>query len=367
MTECNQSSFSYFVKKNLTADFKGGEISSDSGLLLLRQLDQELGLTKGLGDCIDDERHQSYTKQPILDLIRQRTYQIMAGYEDANDADELRHDPILKSVTGRLLSDEPLASQPTISRFENGVTFKEIFKLLDYLLDFYISNKSKDTVVGSSPLKIIIDADSTDAPVCGNQQLSLFHGYYGNYIYHPLLIYDGDTGELITAVLRPDNAHASRRIVAILRRIIKKLKEAFKDVEITFRADGGFAIPDLYEFCESESIDYIIGFITNNRVLACGEKLRDTAKEKYCETQTKQRLFDDFDYQANSWDMPLRIIIKAEHNDKGSNHRFVATNMTGTPERLYDFYALRGDCENRIKEFKERFKGWPVKLSSFCS
>jgi len=351
MTECNQASFSFLVKKNLTVDFQGGEISSDSGLLLLRQLDENLGLTAGLADCLKDRRHQSYTKQSVLDIIRQRVYQIMAGYEDGNDADELRDDPVLKSIAGRLLTDEALASQPTISRFENSVTVKEIYKLSASLLDFYIASKRGNLV------KVIIDADATEDPVHGHQQLSFFHGFYENYIYHPLLIYDGETGELITAVLRPGNVHASRRIVAILKRIVKRLKQAFGDIQITVRADAGFAIPELYEFCEAEGLTYIIGFITNDRILVLGQALIDSARDEYYRSQIKQRLFGEFVYRADSWGRPRRIIIKAEHNELGSNHRFVVTNMAGKPEGLYDFYALRGDCENRIKELKNDLKG----------
>lgn len=350
MTECNQASFSFFVKRNLSVDFKGGELSSDSGLLLLRQLDEKLGLTEGLAGCLEDRRHPSYTRQSLLDLIRQRVYQIMAGYEDGNDADDLRHDPVLKSIAGRLLSDEPLASQPTISRFENSVTIKDIYKLSEYLLDFYIASKKGDLP------EVIIDVDATEDPVHGHQQLSFFHGFYENYIYHPLVIHDGQTGELIAAVLRPGNVHASRRIVAILRRIVKKLKQAFGDIKITVRADAGFAIPGLYEFCETEELNYIFGFITNDRVLAYGQDLIDSAREEYHRTQARQRLFGEFDYQAGSWNRPRRIIIKAEHNELGSNNRFVVTNMADDPEELYDFYALRGDCENRIKELKNDLK-----------
>jgi hypothetical protein len=350
LTECNQASFSFFVKRNLSVDFKGGELSSDSGLLLLRQLDEKLGLTEGLAGCLEDRRHPSYTRQSLLDLIRQRVYQIMAGYEDGNDADDLRHDPVLKSIAGRLLSDEPLASQPTISRFENSVTIKDIYKLSEYLLDFYIASKKGDLP------EVIIDVDATEDPVHGHQQLSFFHGFYENYIYHPLVIHDGQTGELIAAVLRPGNVHASRRIVAILRRIVKKLKQAFGDIKITVRADAGFAIPGLYEFCETEELNYIFGFITNDRVLAYGQDLIDSAREEYHRTQARQRLFGEFDYQAGSWNRPRRIIIKAEHNELGSNNRFVVTNMADDPEELYDFYALRGDCENRIKELKNDLK-----------
>lgn len=350
MTECKQSSFSFFVKKKLTVDFKGGEISSDAGLLLLRQLDEKLGFTEGLADCLSDRRHQSYVRQPLLDMFRQRLYQIMAGYEDSNDSDSMRTDAVLKSVVGRLVSDESLASQATMSRFENVITTKELYRLSAYLLECYLSSKS------SPPSRIIIDIDATDDPVHGNQQLSFFHGYYEQYIYHPLLIYDGDTGELITAVLRPGNVHASRQVVAILKRVVSRLQEMFDEVEIIVRADAGFAIPELYEYCESERLKYIIGLITNDRLLALSEQLSQTASEQFERTQSKQRLFTETYYQAGSWDKSRRVIVKAEHNELGPNRRFVVTNMVGATEALYDFYAKRGDCENRIKELKNDLK-----------
>jgi hypothetical protein len=346
MTGCNQTSFSFFVKKNLTVDFQGGEISSDAGLLLLRQLDEKLGFTAGLADCLDDRRHQGYVRQPLVDIFRQRLYQIMAGYEDANDADSLRDDPVLKGVVGRLLSEESLASQPTMSRFENGVTRGELYRLSEYLLQFYLSSKS------SSPTRIILDIDATDDPVHGHQQLSFFHGYYDEYIYHPLLIYDGDTGELITALLRPGNVHASRGIVGILKRVVGRLREALGEVEIVVRADAGFAVPELYEFCESTDLKYIIGLITNDRLLVCGEELLALAQEQFEQTGIKQRLFTETSYQAGSWGTARRVIIKAEYHGLGPNRRFVVTNMAGTPQELYDFYAMRGECENRIKELK---------------
>jgi hypothetical protein len=350
MTVCKQASFSFFVKKNLTVDFKGGELSSDAGLLAIRQLDDRLGFTSGLAACLGDRRHDSYVRQPLLDLVRQRLYQIMAGYEDANDADGLRHDPVFKSIAGRLLSDESLASQPTISRFENGVRVRDLYQLSMYLLEFYLSSKE------NPPARVIVDIDATDDPTYGHQQLSFFHGYYGNHIYHPLLIYDGETGELITAVLRPGNVHASRQAVAILKRVVKKLRRAFGEVEIVVRADAGFAIPELYEYCEEQMLDYIIGLITNQRLLASAEALSAAAREQFEQTGTKQRLFTETSYQAGSWDKSRRVIIKAEHNELGSNRRFVVTNMKGTPQELYDFYALRGDSENRIKELKNDLK-----------
>jgi len=361
MTVCKQRVFSFFVKKNLVVDFKGGAISSDAGLLLVRQLDEQLGFTEGLAGCLDDRRHRSYVKQSQLDIVRQRLYQIMAGYEDCNDADSLRHDPVFKGITGRLLSEEALASQPTISRFENQVTVKELYRLALYLLQVYLRRQKVP------PSRVIIDIDSTEDEVHGHQQLSFFHGYYEHYVYHPLLVYDGDSGELITAVLRPGNVHASRSVVSIVKRLVKKLRQAFGEVKVVVRKDAGFTVPRLYDYCEAEGLEYVIGLITNDRLLACAEELSETVRAAYAESRLKQRRFAETVYQADSWPHSRRVIIKVEHNDKGINRRFLVTNLTTLPEETYDFYALRGNCENRIKELKNDLKADRLSCHRFAA
>jgi hypothetical protein len=350
MTECKQREFSFFVKRNLTVDLKGGAISSDAGLLLVRQLDEQLGFTVGLARCLDDRRHSSYVKQSHVEILCQRLYQIMAGYEDCNDADSLRHDPVFKGIAGRLPSDDALASQPTLSRFENGVTVREVYRVALYLLKVYLGSKKVP------PSRVIVDIDTTDDEVHGHQQLSFFHGYYEHYIYHPLLVYDGDTGELITAVLRPGNVHASRSVVSIIKRLVKRLRQAFGAVKVVVRGDAGFAVPGLYDCCEAEGLEYVIGLITNDRLLASAEALSETVRADYAQSRLKQRRFTETEYQADSWEHPRRVIIKVEHNDKGINRRFLVTNLSSLPEEAYDFYALRGDCENRIKELKNDLK-----------
>jgi hypothetical protein len=350
MTEGKQGLFSFFVKRNLTVDFKGGAISSDAGLLLVRQLDEKLGFTEGLAGCLDDRRHLSYVKQSQLDILRQRLYQIIAGYEDCNDAESLRHDPVFKGLAGRLLSDEALASQPTLSRFENDVTIKELYRVALYLLKVYLGCKKVP------PSRVIVDIDTTDDEVHGHQQLSFFHGYYEQYIYHPLLVYDGDTGELITAVLRPGNVHASRSVVSIVKRLVQRLRQAFGAVRVVVRGDAGFAVPGLYDYCEAEGLEYVIGLITNDRLLGSAEELSERVRADYAQSRLKQRRFTETEYQADSWEHPRRVIIKVEHNDKGINRRFLVTNLNSLPEEAYDFYALRGDCENRIKELKNDLK-----------
>ena len=354
MTKCNteQLGFSFLRKRKLTVDFGGGEITSDSGLLLVRQADQSLGLLEGLADCITDRRDSRYTNHDLLTLLRQRIYQIVAGYEDCNDANFLRKDPALKAACGRMPSDKELSSQPTLSRLENTVTQEDLYRMGQWFVDLYIRRNRK-----RKPKRIIIDADGTDDPTYGDQQLTFFHGYYDQYMYHPLLVYDADTGEMITAVLRAGNRHASYGIVSILKRIVAKLKAEFPNAEIIIRGDAGFAIPALYEYCEQEKLKYVIGLIRNDVLERMIERLTEKVQSLYEKTGQKQRLFAEGFYQAQSWEKERRVIMKAEWLPMGPNRRFVVTNLSIEAQRLYEFYTERGGtCEVRIDEFKNGLK-----------
>jgi hypothetical protein len=254
MTECTtgQLIFSFFRKRQLTVTFGGGEITSDAGLLLIRQADNSLHLSEGIAGCITDRRDSRYADHGLVELLRQRIYQVVAGYEDCNDANLLRRDPALKAACDRLLSDDPLASQPTLSRLENSATTKDLYRMAEQFLQMYIRRNKK-----RKPKRIILDLDGTDDPTYGNQQLTFFHGYYDQYIYHPLVIYDADTGELVTAVLRAGNRHASYGAVALLKRIVPRLRTAFPKAQIIIRGDAGFAIPALCEYCEAGGLKYV--------------------------------------------------------------------------------------------------------------
>ena len=354
MTECNtgQLGFSFLRKRKLTVDFGGGEITSDCGLLLVRQADQSLGLLEGLASCITDRRDARYTDHDLLTLLRQRIYQIVAGYEDCNDANFLRKDPALKAACGRTPSDKELGSQPTLSRLENTATQEDLYRMGQWFVDLYIRRNRK-----RKPKRIIIDADGTDDPTYGDQQLTFFHGYYDQYMYHPLLVYDADTGEMITAVLRAGNRHASYGIVSILKRIVGKLKAAFPNAEIIIRGDAGFAIPALYEYCEEEKLKYVIGLIRNDVLERMIERLTEKVQSLYEKTGQKQRLFAEGFYQAQSWEKERRVIMKAEWLPQGPNRRFVVTNLSMEAKQLYEFYTERGGtCEVRIDEFKNGLK-----------
>lgn len=354
MTECitKQLNFSFLRKRQLTVNFEGGEITSDSGLLLVRQADNALGLMVGMAGRIVDRRDSRYTDHTLETLLRQRTYQIVAGYEDCNDADVVRRDPALKAACGRMLSDNDLSSQPTLSRLENSITYNDLYRIGEYFVDLYICRKRKE-----KPKRIILDLDGTDDPTYGNQQLTFFHGYYDQYMYHPLVIYDAETGALITAALRAGNRHASYGAVSILRRIIPKLKVAFPKAEIVIRGDAGFAVPEMYEYCEQEGLSYVIGLIRNDVLERMVEELLEEAHHRYIETEKKQRLFAEGKYQAKSWSKERRVVMKAEWLPQGPNTRFVVTNLTFEAKELYEFYTERGGtCEVRIDEFKNGLK-----------
>ncbi|MCK9378079.1 MAG: IS1380 family transposase [Syntrophobacterales bacterium] len=349
-TVCHkQLIFESLFSKEVVAHFAGGRITSDAGGLLLRELDQRYRIAENAARCLHDPRDGHKVKHDLLTLVRQRLFAIAQGYEDNNDAATLAKDPAFKIMAGKAPeSDGDLASQPTLSRFENRVTAKDLRRLCDRLLELYLKTHP-------GPRKVIVlDMDGTDDPTHGRQQLSFFHGYYEEHMYHPLLVFDGRDGFPLAAVLRPGNTHSSHGALAVLKRLIKKLKQAYPGALILFRADAGFAVPALYSYLEDQpETRYVIGFITNNRVLVKTAPLLLKAQRQYQETGEKQRLFTSFSYQAESWTKPRRIIAKVEYTHLGANQRFVITNLSRNPQFVYDdIYVLRGDVENRIKELK---------------
>lgn len=350
MTKCKspQMVFPFYRRgKTLVVNFKGGEISSDGGTLLLRQLDDKVRLTEKVAGAIDDNRDPRYITHDMHTLIRQRVYQIAAGYEDCDDADDLRVDPVLKVSCDRRLDEVDLGSQPTLSRLENSIRWSELYRMSEIYVEQYIRNHPK------APEVIILDMDSTDDATHGAQQLSFFNGFYDEHMYHPLLIFEGRGGDLLAALLRPGNVNSSPGSVALLRRVVERLRSKWPEVRIIVRADGGFAIPELYGFCEEKHLDYIIGFRATEPLKLSNEKNLERAREEYKRTKIKVRTFDSIYYHASSWDKERRIIMKTEVSVEGENQRFVVTNLIGEDAEDYDFYARRGEVENQmIKELK---------------
>jgi Transposase DDE domain group 1 len=289
MDDCATSGLRFETPANLSLEvaFDGGKLTSDGGLTWLANIDEELGLCESMAKHVPEWR-KGKLRHSLWALIRQRVFQIACGYEDQNDANSLRADPLLKLVCGSLPETGlDLASQPTISRFENAADARACYRMAEALFELYLDRRGE----GVPPKKILLDFDATDDPTHGEQEGSYYHGYYEQHMYHPLLVFDGESGHLITAILRAGNTHASRSAVALLKRIVARLRQRWPEVKIELRADAGFAVPALYEYCEVEGIDYSVGLITNPRLEALAEGLLGEAKEHYEAEGEKVRLF----------------------------------------------------------------------------
>jgi hypothetical protein len=333
----------------LEASFDGGRLTSDGGLPWLEQADAALGLCAAFAASIPDWR-RGPVRHARETLVRQRVFQIACGYEDQDDADTLRTDPLLKLVCGRLPeTGRDLASQPTLSRLENAVDRKSCYRLAVAVGELYLRERERNGV----PTQIVLDLDGTDDPTHGQQEGSAYHGYYRHHMYHPLLVFDGETNQLITAVLRPGNTHGSTGVKAVLRRIVAALRARWPGVSIEVRLDSGGAVPAVYDWCEQQGIPYTIGLITNPRLTALAAPLAAEAQRQRAESgAAKVRLLGEVTYQAASWERPRRVIIKAEALAKGPNTRFVVTTRADPPAALYDWYVQRGERENGIKDLK---------------
>lgn len=333
----------------LAVDFRGGRLTSDGGWAWVAEADAVLGLTTALAAVLPDPRRRR-GRHTLETLLRQRVYQIAAGYADQNDADALRHDPLLKLVCGRLPETSPdLASQPTFSRFENGFSARDCYRLAAALGAVYLAERERAGV----PTHLVLDLDSTDDPTHGEQEGSGYHGYFRQHMYHPLLVFDGETGQCITAILRPGTAHAGHGALAILKRIVARLRERWPHVTIELRADAGFAKPEVYAWCEGQGIAYTIGLVPNARLEALAAPLvADALRQQAAADGAKVRLVEEAVYQAASWPVARRVVVKAEALAKGTNTRFVVTTRDDSPTALYAWYTDRGETENWIKDLK---------------
>jgi hypothetical protein len=345
----------------LVAAFDGGRVTSDGGLPWLAEAEAEVGICRALAAGVPEWR-RGHVVHSLETLVRQRVFQIACGYEDQDDADSLRTDPLLKLVCGRLPeTGRELASQPTLSRLENAVDRHACRRLAWALLAVYLRQREQ----AGPPQRLLLDLDSTDDPTYGHQEGTAYHGYYRQHMYHPLLVFDGDTDQLLTALLRPGNAHASRAVVSVLRRLIPALRQRWPGVAIALRADSGFAVPALYDYCEQEGITYTIGLVPNPRLAALAAPLLEQAQaEREATGAEKVRLIGEATYQAGSWSHPRRVILKAEALPQGPNPRFLVTNHTdpaADADACYDGYTDRGDTEQWIKDYK--LACWADRLS----
>lgn len=328
----------------IDARFDLDQLTSDGGLLWLAEADDALGLCTAMAAALPDWR-RGPVQHTLSALVRQRVFQIACGYPDQNDATSLRHDPLLQLSCDH---SGTLASQPTLSRLDNAADAQSCAALADVLLGCYLEQREQS----GPPGYVLLDLDSTDDPTHGEQEGSAYHGYYGQHMYHPLLVFDGTTNQLLSARLRPGNAHASWDAVEEVARIVRAMRQRWPGVTIDLRADGGFAVPALYDFCEAARIDYAIGLIPNNRLEDLAAPLLALASATYNHTQQAVRLLGQTRYQAESWPHPRRVIIKAEVSEHGTNTRFVVTTRKDAPDALYAWYIERGETENWVKDFK---------------
>jgi len=334
-----------FYKQNqeYKLDFSAEEISSDTPIILAEKIERKHKLIKHISSFIPDSRDKHLVKHSYEKILKQRVYLMMQGYEDANDSDYLRSDPIIQTVL-----EGELASQPTISRFENSVDKKTIFKILYGWLDRYIET------IGERK-RVIIDIDATDDPTYGQQQLSLYNGYYGQFMYNELLFHDGQTGQIIVPVLRPGNSHSNKWYVSILKRIVKRIRSRYPDIEIIIRADSGFSNAPFYELADEETLLYAVGLASNNVLKQRVQRAERAVRKLYLSKGEKHQHFISFQYQAGSWRAPQQCYSKIESTGIGMNVRHFASNMPEEEAReiYFGFYVKRGDAsENRIKELK---------------
>ena len=344
-----QATFDFWSELPIVVEPSFAQLSSDGGLLPLRQFDEQIGLTRQFAQALDDPRRPGLTAHTFLEMVRSRIFAILAAYEDQNDHDTLRHDPIFKLIAERSPEDDPLASQPTLSRFENAISIGSLKRLRDLFIDQFIAS------FATPPRHLTFDIDAVDDPAYGEQQLVLFHGYFDQYQYFPSFITCADNDQTVVLSLRPGAVHAALGADDDLEYLVSRLRQVWPGVQIHIRGDAGYGMPWMYRVCERLSVDYTFGIAANPVLKKLSDALLDQAQAQLAATGQAQRLFDAFWYRAGTWPMARWVIVKAEANAQGTNRRFIVTNRSGArivPEAAYDDYAGRGEAENRNKELK---------------
>jgi hypothetical protein len=344
-----QLTFDFGTSKPIVVEPSAAQVSSDGGLLAFRQLDERLGLTRQFAEALRDRRAGGYVEHTLLEMTRMRVYGILADYADQNDHDVLRRDPIFKLLCNRSIHAPDLASQPTLSRFENAIDVPSFFRLQDLLLEQFLASFHEP------PTQLTLDIDCFDDPTHGAQQLTFFHGYYDQYQYLPRVITCAENDLVLNLCLLYGSAHPALGAADDLESLVRRLRQLWPDVHLHLRADTGFAVPALYETCERLGVFYTIGLGMNPRLKKQSENLLQEAVERFEQTGQAQRLFEGFWYQADSWPRARWVVLKCEANAQGTNRRAVVTNRPGAavlPEAAYDAYTQRGESENRNKELK---------------
>lgn len=327
-------------RRVIEAAFDGGDIVSDGGVLLLRQVDQRIGLTRAIARVFDDRRRRASVAHSMRDMLAQRIYGLCCGWEDVCDHNVLRRDLALQTAVGRV---DALASAPTLSRLETSSTRAHAAALHGVLLDQFIASKA------GRPKELVLDIDATHMPLHGSQEKAHFHRYYDNYCYLPLYVFCGQ--DILACVLRPSSRDPASILSALIKLITRRLRQAWPRIRIVVRGDSGFCRPQALRRFEKWGLHYIVGLQKNaallQRVALAGLALADM----YQHAGTKQRMIGEFDYAARSWDRERRVIARLEHDAHGANPRFIVTNLKGGAKALYEpVYCARGEAENRIKE-----------------
>jgi hypothetical protein len=347
VTDCSSSSLTFpsCRRRVVEADFSGGAITSNGGVLLLRQADRLSGLTGAVARRLADGRQRGKVMHDVAALLRQRVYGIALGWEDVNDHAALRHDLALQTAADR---DRALASPSTLSRFENAADRSAAWAIHEVLMERFIAS------FAGPPTELILDFDATDDAVHGDQEGCFFHGYYDHYCFLPLYVFCGD--RLLVSYLRPSKIDGAKHAWAILALLVKRLRRAWPEVRIVFRGDSGFCRPRMLSWCERHGVGYIVGLARNPRLAALAEPWMTAAEAGFAATGVKQRRFGEFRYGAGSWGVERRVIARIEHGPAkgakgGANPRYIVTNLEGGARELYEtVYCARGEMENRIKE-----------------
>ncbi len=326
--------------KKLEINFNGGDISSDGGVLLLREADRKLCLTKELSKLFPDKRDPELITHSVQTMLRQRLYGLALGYEDLNDHNELRKCLSMQTAIG---TDEVMASSPTLCRLENNADRGFVVEAHKIMVDKFIESYK------TAPKEIILDFDPTDDQIHGNQEGKAYHGYYQHDCFLPLYVFCNN--ELLVSYLRPSNQDQAKHVWAILSLLVKRIRQSWPNVAIIFRADGGLCRHKILDWCDKHNVKYIVGMAKNNILNKMLEPVMKEAEAAYQEVEEKQRFFTEFEYRAGSWNRSRKIVAKAEVTELGRNPRYIVTNLAGDAKYLYDdIYCQRGEMENRIKE-----------------
>lgn len=327
-------------RRLIEADFDGGDLSSDGGLMLLRRTDERIGLTRAVAAVFSDPRDPARIRHRLRDLLAQRIYGLCCGYEDLNDHDTLRGDVLMQTAVGRV---EELASAPTLCRLEGRATRAQAVALHGVLIEQFIASRS------TPPAELVVDIDASDVPLHGRQELAEFHAYYDQHCYLPLYVFCGQA--MLACVLRRSRIDGAKNAAAVIKLLVARLRQAWPDVKIVVRGDSGFCRQRLLRYCERAGVGYIVGCARNARLEARAAYAELMLRDEYQRTGVKQRLIGEFDYAADSWNRERRVITRLEYGAQGTNPRFVVTNLDGDATALYEqVYCARGEAENRIKE-----------------